>query len=161
MDIKPINNSRDYKSALLTIESLMDARANTPEGDQLDVLTTLVEAWEHKHFPMDLPDAVEAIKFEMEQRNLTVKDLEPMIGKANRVYEVLNRTRPLTLKMICRLHQQLKIPAEVLLRQGDKNAVAEDVHAGRRYSVGTTVKKGKRKVRYVETNDPKKGCRFL
>src|SRR5450755_2457973 len=100
MDIKPIRTKTDYRDALKQIESLMTAKANSPEGDRLDVLTTLVEAYERTHFPMDLPDAVEAIKFRMEQSGLTVKDLEPVIGRKNRVYEVLSRRRTLTLRMI-------------------------------------------------------------
>src|SRR5277367_1757750 len=95
----------------------MSAEANTPEGDRLDVLTTLVEAYERTHFPMDLPDAVEAIKFRMEQSGLTVSDLEPVIGRKNRVYEVLNRKRPLTLRMIEGLHLRFGIPAESLIQQ--------------------------------------------
>ena len=117
MEIKPIKTRADYKAALKALESLMNARANTPEGDRLDVLVTLVEAYERKHFPMDLPDAVEAIKFRMEQQGLTPKDLEPLIGRINRVYEVLNRKRGLTLAMIQRLHVGLGIPAESLLKQ--------------------------------------------
>jgi len=99
------------------IESLMDAKRNSPEGDNLDVLVTLVEAYEARHFPLDLPDPVEAIKFAMEQRNLTVKDLVPYIGQPNRVYEVLNRKRPLTMAMVWKLHKGLGIPAESLIRQ--------------------------------------------
>jgi HTH-type transcriptional regulator/antitoxin HigA len=117
MDIKPIHSEKDYREALREIESLMDAKADTPEGDRLDVLTTLVEAYESKHFPMELPDPVDAIKFRMEQSGLTPKDLVPMIGRINRVYEVLNHKRALTLKMIWRLHQGLGIPAECLIRQ--------------------------------------------
>ena len=117
MDIKPIRNPTDYKAALKAVESLMDAKARTPEGDRLDVLVTLIEAYERQHFPMDLPDAVEAIKFRMEQQGLTPKDLEPLIGRSNRVYEVLNRKRSLTLAMVQKLHQGLGIPAESLLRQ--------------------------------------------
>jgi HTH-type transcriptional regulator/antitoxin HigA len=117
MNIKPIKTKADYKAALKAVESLMDARANTPDGDRLDVLVTLIEAYERKHFPMDLPDAVEAIKFRMEQQGLTVKDLEPLIGRSNRVYEILNRKRGLTLAMIQKLHQGLGIPAESLLKQ--------------------------------------------
>ncbi|MDC1527897.1 transcriptional regulator [Gammaproteobacteria bacterium] len=117
MNIKPIRNNSDYKKTLKEIERLMGAATNSPAGEKLDVLTTLVEAWERIHFPMDMPDAVDAIKFEMEQKGLTVKDLEPMIGRSNRVYEILNRKRPLTLKMIIRLHRQLNIPAECLIRQ--------------------------------------------
>jgi len=117
MDIKPIKTPLDYKAALKAVESLMDARAESPEGDRLDVLVTLVEDYERKHFPMDLPDAVEAIKFRMEQQGLTAKDLEPLIGRSNRVYEVLNRKRGLTLAMIQKLHEGLGIPAESLIRQ--------------------------------------------
>src|SRR6266404_8003179 len=96
MNIKPIKTKANYRAALKDIESLMTAKAHTPEGDRLDVLATLVEAYERTHFPMDLPDAVDAIKFRMEQSGLTVKDLEPVIGRKNRVYEVLSR--PLTLR---------------------------------------------------------------
>src|ERR1700737_3904735 len=117
MDIKPIRTKANYRAALKDIESLMAAKVNTPEGDRLDVLTTLVEAYERAHFPMDLPDAVEAIKFRMEQSGLTVKDLEPVIGRKNRVYEVLGRKRALTLRMIEGLHTKFGIPAESLLRQ--------------------------------------------
>ena len=117
MNIKPIKTRTDYKAALKTVDSLMSARANSPEGDRLDVLVTLIEAYERKNFPMDLPDAVEAIKFRMEQQGLTPKDLEPLIGRSNRVYEVLNRKRGLTLAMIQKLHLGLGIPAESLLRR--------------------------------------------
>lgn len=117
MDIKPIKTDADYRAALKETESLMMAEPNTPEGEKLDILVTLIEAYERKYFPLDLPDPVEAIKFEMEQKGLTIKDLEPMIGKSNRVYEVLNRKRSLTLKMIWKLHQELGIPAESLINQ--------------------------------------------
>lgn len=117
MEIKPIKTDADYRAALKEVESLMSAEPNTPEGEKLDILVTLIEAYEHKHFPLDLPDPVEAIKFEMEQKGLTVKDLEPMIGKSNRVYEVLNRKRSLTLTMIRKLHRELGIPAESLIKQ--------------------------------------------
>jgi len=124
MNIKPVRTKADHRAALKEIESLMSARANTAEGERLDVLVTLVEAYERKHFPMDMPDPVEAIKFVMEQRGLTVKDLEPMIGRTNRIYEVLNHKRPLTLKMIWRLHQGLGIPAECLIRPSDERQAA-------------------------------------
>ncbi|HRQ05969.1 transcriptional regulator [Nitrosomonas sp. H1_AOB3] len=117
MDIKPIRTDTDYRTALKEVEMLMTAEPNTSEGDKLDILVTLIEAYEQKHFPLDLPDPVEAIKFEMEQKGLTVKDLEPMIGKSNRVYEVLNRKRSLTLRMIQRLHYELGIPAESLIKR--------------------------------------------
>lgn len=116
MDIKPIKTDADYRAALKEIETLMMAEPDTPEGEKLDVLVTLVEAYERKHYPLDLPDPVEAIKFEMEQKGLTAKDLEPMIGKSNRVYEILNHKRSLTLKMIWRLHHELGIPAESLIK---------------------------------------------
>jgi HTH-type transcriptional regulator / antitoxin HigA len=117
MDIKPIRTKRDYEAALRAIEQLMAARRHTPEGDRLDVLVTLVEAYEARHFPLDLPDPVEAIKFMMEQRHLTVKDLVPYIGQPNRVYEVLNHKRPLTMAMAWKLHNGLGIPAESLIKQ--------------------------------------------
>jgi HTH-type transcriptional regulator/antitoxin HigA len=117
MDIKPIKTDTDYRATLKEIEMLMMVEPDTLEGEKLDVLVTLVEAYEKKHYPLDLPDPVEAIKFEMEQKGLTVKDLEPMIGKSNRVYEILNHKRSLTLKMIWRLHEQLGIPAESLIKQ--------------------------------------------
>lgn len=116
MDIKPIRTDADYREALKEIESLMMAAADTPEGEKLDVMVTLVEAYEAKNFPMDLPDPVEAIKFEMERKGLTVKDLEPMLGKSNRVYEILNHKRSLSLKMVWKLHEGLGIPAESLIK---------------------------------------------
>ncbi|MDX1537292.1 transcriptional regulator [Arsukibacterium sp.] len=116
MDIRPIRNDADYKAALHEVEQLMLAQPDTPDGEKLDVMVTLIEAYEAKHFPMDLPDPVAAIKFEMERKGLTVKDLEPMIGKSNRVYEILNHKRSLTLKMIWRLHEGLGIPAESLIK---------------------------------------------
>ncbi|EXJ15168.1 helix-turn-helix domain-containing protein [Imhoffiella purpurea] len=116
MDIKPIKTEADYRAALSDIESLMTAQIDTPEGERLDILVTLVEAYEQRNFPLDLPDPIEAIRFQMEQKGLAPKDLEPMIGRPNRVYEILNRKRPLTLKMIWRLHRDLGIPAESLIR---------------------------------------------
>ena len=116
MDIKPIKTDADYRAALRDIETLMTVEPDSSEGEKLDVLVTLVEAYEAKHYPLDLPDPVEAIKFEMERKGLTVKDLEPMIGKSNRVYEILNHKRSLTLKMIWKLHKGLGIPAESLIK---------------------------------------------
>lgn len=118
MNIKPIHTEADYRATLREIETLMSATMGSPEGDRLDVLVTLVEAYERAHFPMDLPDPIEAIKFVMDQRGLSAKDLEPAIGRLNRVYEVLNRTRPLTLAMIRKLHASFGIPAESLIKQG-------------------------------------------
>src|SRR5437867_4470844 len=117
MDIKPIKSKRDYEAALRAIEQLMTAKRNTPQGDRLEVLVTLVEAYEARHFPLDLPDPVAAIKLVMEQRNLTASDLVPYIGRANRVYEILNHKRPLTMAMIWKLHTGLGIPAESLIKQ--------------------------------------------
>jgi HTH-type transcriptional regulator/antitoxin HigA len=119
MDIRPIHTERDYKAALNEVSTLMelDPDQGTAEGDRLDILATLVQAYEAKHCPIAPPDPIEAIKFRMEQAGLTVKDMEPIIGRANRVYEVLNRTRPLTLAMIRRLHRAMGIPAEVLIRE--------------------------------------------
>ncbi|MDT8309920.1 MAG: transcriptional regulator [Methylophaga sp.] len=122
MDIKPIKTDADYRVALKDIEILMMAGPDTPEGEKLDVLVTLIEAYEARHFPMDLPDPVAAIKFEMERKGLTVKDLEPMIGKSNRVYEILNHKRSLTLKMIWKLHEGLGIPAESLIKPPQAHA---------------------------------------
>lgn len=117
MEIKPIKNERDYRRALNEIDRLMDARPNTAEGDRLDVLVTLAEAWEEKHWPIELPDPVEAILFAMEQRGLSRRDLEPFIGSRARVAEILNHKRPLSLAMIRRLHRGLGIPAEVLISE--------------------------------------------
>jgi HTH-type transcriptional regulator / antitoxin HigA len=122
MEIAPLKNRRDYRQTLKEIDTLMQARRNTPEGDRLDVLVTLVEAWERKHYPLDMPDPVEAIKYHMEQNGLAPRDLIPFIGSRNRVHEVLNRKRPLTLKMIQRLHAGLGIPAESLLKIGRDRA---------------------------------------
>lgn len=119
MDIRPIHTKADYQAALKDISALMehDPELGTPDGDRLDVLATLVQAYEAKHYAIAPPDPIEAIKFRMEQGGLSIKDLEPLIGKSNRVYEVLGRTRPLTLPMIRRLHKGLGIPAEVLIAQ--------------------------------------------
>ena len=122
MDVTPIKTKRDYERALREIEGLMDAKRGTPAGDRLDVLVTLVEAWGAKHYPMDLPDPVEAIRYHMESQGLEPKDLVPYIGSRNRVYEVLNRKRPLTLKMVWRLHTGLGIPAESLIKVSDERA---------------------------------------
>jgi HTH-type transcriptional regulator / antitoxin HigA len=99
----------------------MSAEADTPEGDRLDVLVTLVEAYEREHYPIDFPDPVEAIKFRMEQQGLTVDDLVPVIGRKNRVYEILTRKRPLTLRMIEGLHEAFSIPAESLIRHSSSH----------------------------------------
>jgi len=122
MNIKPIRSAADYRAMLVDIEGLMAAAPDTEEGERLDVLVTLVEAWERDHFPMDLPDPIDAIKFAMEQQGLTVKDLESAIGRPNRVYEVLGRKRALTVGMIWKLHERLRLPAEALIKPISKVA---------------------------------------
>ena len=117
MDIKPIKTEADYEAALAEIESLFDAEPGTAEADKLDVLATLVEAYEEKHYPISAPDPIEALNYFMESRGLTRRDLEPYVGSRARVSEVLNRKRPLTLRMIRGLHTGLNIPAEILIRE--------------------------------------------
>jgi HTH-type transcriptional regulator/antitoxin HigA len=116
MSIKPIKSERDYRRALKEVDALMDAKANSVEGDRLDVLVTLIEKWEETHHAIEAPDPVAAIEFAMEQRGLTRRDLEPFIGSRARVAEILSHQRPLTLPMIRRLHSGLGISAEVLIR---------------------------------------------
>jgi HTH-type transcriptional regulator/antitoxin HigA len=116
MEIKPIRTKADYEGALREIERVWGAKEGTPEGDRLDVLTTLVEAYEQKHFPMDAPDPIEAIRFRLEQQGLDHRALVGVIGGRSRVYEVMKRKRALSLEMIRRLHEKFGIPAEVLIR---------------------------------------------
>ena len=126
MEIAPIKTERDYRRTLKEIEGLMTAKRGTPDGDRLDVLVTLVEAWEAKRYPLDLPDPVAAIRYHMEQtRAWHRRILVPYIGGRSRVYEVLNRKRPLSLRMVWRLHQGLGIPAESLIRM-DEYAVSNE-----------------------------------
>ncbi|MHB8390200.1 MAG: helix-turn-helix domain-containing protein [Acidobacteriaceae bacterium] len=115
-ELKPIRSQADYQQALTEIGRLWGAKSGTSAGDRLDVLATLIDAYETEHYPMDPPDPIEAIKFRMEQQGLTRKDLEPMIGTRTRVAEVLNRKRGLSIRMIRRLHDQLGISADVLIR---------------------------------------------
>ena len=122
MDIAPIKARRDYRQALKQIENLMAAKRSTPKGDCLDVLVTLVEAWERQHYPIGFPDPIEAVKYHMDQKGLQPRDLIPFIGSRNRVHEVLNRRRSLTLNMIRRLHEGLGIPAESLIKGRGKRA---------------------------------------
>ncbi len=116
MEIKPIKTETDYSEALLEVEKLMDAKLNTPEGDKLDVLVTLIEAYEEKHHPIFLPDPVEAIIHQMESRELSRKDLEPLIGSRARVSEILNKKRYLSINMIRKLQEGLGISAETLIK---------------------------------------------
>jgi HTH-type transcriptional regulator / antitoxin HigA len=123
-NVKPIRTKGDYEAALIEVERLWGAKSGTPEGDRLDVLATLIDAYEAAHYPMDPPDPVEAIKFRMEQQGLTRKDLQPLIGTRTRVAEVLNRKRGLSIGMIRRLHKALGISAEVLIRPSRKDRAA-------------------------------------
>ena len=116
MDIRPIKTKVDYQAALDEIESLFDAEPGTPEGDRLEILTTLVEAYEDRHYSLPMPDPIAAIEYHMESRGLSRRDLEPYLGSRARVSEILNRRRPLSMEMIRRLHTGLGIPAEVLIQ---------------------------------------------
>jgi len=115
MNIKPIRNDDDLRAVFKRLEKVFQAQEGTAEADEMEVLVTLVEAYEHKHYPISAADPVEAIKFRMEQQGLTQKDLEPFIGSSGRVSEVLNNKRRLSLSMVKRLHEGLHIPYESLL----------------------------------------------
>lgn len=115
-EVKPIRTDADYEAALAEVEQLWGAKNGTPKGDRLDVLATLIDAFEAEHYPMDPPDPIEAIKFRMEQQGLSRKDLEPLLGTRTRVAEILNCKRSLSIGMIRRLHERLGISAEVLIR---------------------------------------------
>jgi HTH-type transcriptional regulator/antitoxin HigA len=119
-EVKPIRTEADYEAALVEVGRLWGAKLGTPKGDRLDVLATLIDAYEAKRFPMDPPDPIEAIKFRMESQGLTRKDLEDIIGTRTRIAEVLGRKRGLSIEMIRRLHDKLGIPAEVLIKPSRK-----------------------------------------
>ncbi len=123
-ELKPIRTEADYEAALVELGRLWGARSGTREGDRLDVLVTLVDAYEAQAWPMDPPDPIAAIEFRMEQMGLTRKDLEPMIGTRARVAEVMNRKRSLSIDMIRRLHKELGISAEVLIRPTRRDEAA-------------------------------------
>src|ERR1700704_2202310 len=123
-NVKPIRTKKDYEAALAEVERLWGTKSGTPGGDRLDVLATLIDAYEAAHYPMDPPDPIEAIKFRMEQQGLTRRDLEPLIGTRTRVADVLNRRRSLSIGMIRRLHQALGISAEVLIRPSRRDQAA-------------------------------------
>ena len=116
MNIKPIKSEKDYQNALKRLDSLMDAKVNTNEGDELEILGLLIEKYEEKNYPIDTPDPIEAIKFRMEQMGYKQKDLAVIIGYKGRVSEILNRKRKLTLDMIRKLHNALHIPLEALIQ---------------------------------------------
>jgi HTH-type transcriptional regulator/antitoxin HigA len=119
-EVKPIRTEADYEAALKEVGRLWGAKSGTPKGDRLDVLATLIEAYEDEHYPIDPLDPIEAIKFRMEQQGLTRRDLEPIIGTRTRVAEVLNRKRGLSIGMIRRLNARLGISADVLIRPSRK-----------------------------------------
>jgi len=141
MRIRPIRSEADYDAAVARITRLMGAKAGTEESDELDVLATLVDAYEAKRFPLDTPDPVTIIKFQMEQQGLARKDLESMIGSRARVSEVLGGKRSLTLRMIRSLHAGLGIPVELLIGvgMGDRRAGGR----GQRKSAGATLRPGR------------------
>ena len=117
MDIKPIKTDADYDAALEEIDRLMDAEPDTPEGDRLDVLVTLVEAWESRHYRIDAPDPIEALRHTLEAQGLGETDLQEIMQvRRERAWEIMHRRRRLTMPMIRRLHDRLGIPAEVLIR---------------------------------------------
>jgi HTH-type transcriptional regulator/antitoxin HigA len=119
-EVKPVRTKRDYEAALKEVERLWGAKSGTRDGDRLDVLATLIDAYETEHYPMDPPDPIEAIKFRMEQQGLTRRDLEEVIGTRTRIAEVMNRKRGLSVGMIRRLHERLGISAEVLIKRPPK-----------------------------------------
>ncbi|HEX5667305.1 MAG TPA: helix-turn-helix domain-containing protein [Chitinophagaceae bacterium] len=116
MVIRPIKTKKDYKAALVRMEQIFDAKAGTAEGDELEVLGILIEKYENEHFPVELPDPIEAIKFRMEQLGYTQNDLAKVIGLKSRASEILSRKRKLTLEMIRNLHETMNIPTEVLIQ---------------------------------------------
>ena len=116
MEIKPIKNQNDYNQALERLEVIFDAKMNTPEGDELEVLGILIDQYENKNFQLDLPDPIEAIKFRMEQMGYNQKDLAKIVGLKSRASEILNRKRKLSLEMIRQLHEKLHIPTDVLIQ---------------------------------------------
>jgi HTH-type transcriptional regulator / antitoxin HigA len=122
--VKPIRTRTNYTAALAEVERLWGAKRGTPAGDRLDVLATLIDAYEAEHFPLDPPEPIEAIKFRLEQQGLSRKDLEPLIGTRTRVAEVMNRKRNLSIAMIRRLHETLGISLEVLIRPSRRDKAA-------------------------------------
>jgi HTH-type transcriptional regulator/antitoxin HigA len=116
MTIKPIKTEEDYKEGLARLEIIFDAKLGSPEGDELEILGILLDTYEKEHYPIGLPDPIEAIKFRMEQMNYTQADLAKIIGVKSRASEILNRKRKLSLDMIRKLHEKLKIPTEVLIQ---------------------------------------------
>lgn len=123
-DLRPIRSDADYRDALSDLERLWGSRTGTPEGDRLDILATLIDAYEEQRYPVDPPDPIDAIRFRMEQQGLTRRDLQRLIGTRTRVSDILSRKRGLTLRMVRRLHDRLGIPAEVLIRPSPRKPAA-------------------------------------
>jgi HTH-type transcriptional regulator/antitoxin HigA len=123
-DLRPIRSEADYRDALCEVERLWGSRTGTPEGDRLDILATLIDAYEEQRYPVDRPDPIDAIRFRMEQQGLTRRDLQRLIGTRTRAADILSRKRSLTLPMVRRLHEQLGIPAEVLIRPSRRKPAA-------------------------------------
>lgn len=117
MNIKPVKTEKDYQNTLIRLEQIFDAHPGTPEGDELEILALLIENYENKHYPIEAPDPIEAIKFRMEQMGYKQKDLEDIIGYKGRVSEILNKKRKLTLDMIRRIHGAMNIPTDVLMKE--------------------------------------------
>ncbi len=117
MEIKVIKTEEDYNSALMRLEEIFDAPVNSPDGDEAELLTVLIEKYEEEHYPIEAPDPIEAIRFRMEQMNMNKKDLAEVIGYKSRVSEILSRKRKLSLNMIRQLHKKLRIPYDSLLNE--------------------------------------------
>ena len=132
MKIKPIRTEKDYEAALARIEEVFDAEPDTPDGDELEILSSLVEVYEKKNYPIGMPDPIEAIKIRMEDLGLYRKDLEDVIGSKGRISEILNRKRPLTLPMVQRLSEKLGLPTEVLAQTYPLAQTPREASRGRR-----------------------------
>jgi HTH-type transcriptional regulator/antitoxin HigA len=117
MNIKPIKTEQDYQMALQRLEEIFDAKPNSKEGDELEILSILIEKYESKNFPIDMPDPIEAIKFRMDQLGMKQKDLAEAVGFNSRVSEILNKKRKLTIEMVRNLSEKLRIPTEVLIQK--------------------------------------------
>ena len=137
MDIKPIKREADYERALRRVEELWDSPEGSAESDELEILATLIEAYEREHYPIDLPDPIEAIKFRLEQTGKDARALIGIIGQRTRMYEVMRGKRPLSLNMIRTLHEKLDIPAEVLI-QPARRGRRVGIHHG-----GTSLRRGR------------------
>lgn len=124
MDIKPIKTEKDYEGTLQRIEGLFEVKPNTTEGDELEVLITLVSAYEKEHYPVEAPDPIEALKHVMEAKGLEVKDMIPLLGSRSKVSEVMNKKRSLSLSMIRKLNHVLHIPADLLVKEYELAKVA-------------------------------------